>query len=160
MAAKKKKQAPEPQKFEDEIRFWLMLQPPEPEDGELQVAPEIKLVYATRNPYSVRALIRQGKFGADLGRALLGLIQEPSAYASPAADHTFRLLHGNQLYWALFSVARGGIQKLALLGFQRSGLVTEQSKETMWALLSIGERLCRELLDQEIQFAKEEGDEN
>jgi hypothetical protein len=146
--ATKKKSMVKPQKWETEVREWLLLQSPEPEDGELQISPELKLVYATRSPYSVRALARQGKFGPDLGRAISGLIPEPGA---PVADQTFRCLHGDGHWWAIYVIARGGIQKACCLAFQRNGMIGEAEKSEMYRCLSIGERLCRELLVQELE---------
>jgi hypothetical protein len=131
------------------LRWWLLLQGSENEDGELQVCAVAKLVYATRNPGSIRALIAQGKFG-DIGRGLLALIPQPQASPLPISDHQFRLIHGDGKWWALFSVAQSGIQKLVLLGFERSGQVGPETKVVMWSLLSIAERLCRELLAEEI----------
>jgi hypothetical protein len=95
------------------LRWWLLLQGSENEDGELQVCAGAKLVYATRNPGSIRALIAQGKFG-DIGRGLLALIPQPQASPLPISDHQFRLIHGDGKWWALFSVAQSGIQKLVL----------------------------------------------
>jgi hypothetical protein len=81
------------------------------------------------------------------GRALFGLIVEQG---NPVDDHEFRVIHGDGHWWALFSVAQAGIPKLAMLAFHRNGTVGPETKAEMWRLLAIGERLCRQLLAEEL----------
>jgi len=102
----------------------------------------ISLVNATRNPAILRDLIAQGKFG-ELSRGLAALVPE----SGRPANHEFRLLHGTDGIWyALFSIAQQGIQKIALLAFERSGPVGEPEKKIMWRILGLAEKLVRELL--------------
>jgi hypothetical protein len=141
-------------KLDDQIRHWLMLQGGQ-QDAPIKVAPGVKLVEASRYPCYLRDVICQGRFGDNLGRSLLALVPEPSAYTR-SDDMEFRVLHGDGLWYALFVIARGGIQRLAVLVFERSGVIGEVEKAVMWELLGLAEKLVRELLAEEIRFAKEE----
>ena len=114
------------------FRLSVMLQPPE-ESAPLQVAPGVRLIGASRSPYLLRDLIAQGKFGDQLGRSLLALVREPSELL--VSDHEFRLLHQCDGYlYAVYSIAQQGCQKIAALGFQRQGVVTEVEKAVMWKI--------------------------
>src|SRR5271166_4196577 len=115
-----------------------MLQPPE-EGAPIQVAPGVKLIGATRNPHVLRALIAEGKFGEKLGRSLLALVPEPHAGPMPIANHEFRLLHGDGHWYAVCSIVQQGIQKIAVLGFERSAVIGEKEKKIMWQLLGLAE---------------------
>ena len=122
------------------------------QDAPIKVAPGVTLFEASRSPFYLSDLIRQGRFGDTLGRALQALVMvtEPNI-----DDMEFRALHGDGLWCALYVIARGGIQKLAVLVFKRSGVIGEVEKRTMWELLGLAEKLVRQLLDEEIRFAKE-----
>jgi hypothetical protein len=97
-----------PAKFEAEPRSWLMLQG-DAEGAPIQVAPGLKLIGATRNPYTLRLMIAEGKFGDKLGRSLLTLVPEPNG--QPIKNHEFRLIQWRRiLVCALFN-CRGWLSK-------------------------------------------------
>jgi hypothetical protein len=74
---------------------------------------------------------------------------------SPTADTVLaRVIRGDGLWFALFSIAQGGYEKLVLLVFERDGQVREETKAAMWACLSIAEKLVRELPAEEIAFTE------
>jgi hypothetical protein len=149
MAKKSKK----PVLHEEALRRWLLLQGGA-EGAPIQVTPTLRLITASRNPCLLLELIRQGRFGDNLGRVLLSLV--PPGQAEPPSDHEFRVVHGDGVWHAVFSIARQGEQRIAVLGFARCGAITEADRDMIWSLLSIAERLVRELLTQELAY--QEGD--
>jgi hypothetical protein len=138
----KRKQSKPHTNLESRLRSWLMLQPPE-EDAPIQITSALRLIGASRSPYLLRDLISQGRFGDKLGRSLLTLVSESGRAAS---DSEFRLVHQSDGYlYAVYSLSRGGQQRIAVLGFQRCGAVTEADKNEAWRLLGLAEKLVREL---------------
>lgn len=59
--------------FEQRLRDWLMAH-----DGQrldpVEICPGVKLMACTRNPPVVHELIRDGRFGHELGRGIQALI--------------------------------------------------------------------------------------
>ena len=100
--------------FEQDLRDWLMAH-----DGQrldpLEVCPGVKLVACTRNPSVVHELIRDGRFGHELGRGIEALILTDE---STVSDHEFRVLNGDGYWYALYSIARGGHRQVACLAFE------------------------------------------
>ena len=54
----------------------------------------------------VYELIRDGRFGHELGGGIQALIPSDE---STVSDHEFRVLYGDGYWYALYSIARGGI---------------------------------------------------
>lgn len=136
--------------FEQHLRDWLMAH-----DGQrldpVEICPGVKLVGCTRKPSVVHELIRDGRFGLELGRVIEALIPIDE---STVSDHEFRLLHGNGYWYALYSIARKGHRQLACLAFERNGVVTEDTKAEMWRVLGLAEKLSRELLAEHLKDAE------
>ena len=136
--------------FEQHLRDWLMAH-----DGQrldpVEICPGVKLVGCTRKPSVLHELIRDGRFGLELGRGIEALIPTDE---STVSDHEFRLLHGNGYWYALYSIARKGHRQLACLAFERNGVVTEDTKAEMWRVLGLAEKLSRELLAEHLKDAE------
>jgi len=136
--------------FEQHLRDWLMAH-----DGQrlapVEICPGVKLVACTRNPSVVHELIRDGRFGHELGRGIQALIPTDE---STVSDHEFRVLCGDGYWYALYSIARGGHRQLACLAFECNGVVTEDTKAEMWRVLGLAEKLSRELLAEHLKDAE------
>ena len=136
--------------FEQHLRDWLMAH-----DGQrldpVEVCPDVKLVACTRNPSVVQELIRDGRFGHELGRGIEALIPTDESMVS---DHEFRVLYGDGHWYALYSSARKGHRQVACLAFEHNGVVTEDSKAEMWRVLALAEKLSRELLAEHSKDAE------
>ena len=137
--------------FEQHLRDWLMAQDGQRLDPPVEICPGVKLVACTRNPSVVQELIRDGRFGHELGRGIQALIP---ADESTVSDHEFRVLYGDGYWYALYSIARGGQRQLACLAFERNGVVTEDTKAEMWRVLGLAEKLSRELLAEHLKDAE------
>ena len=135
--------------FEQHLRDWLMAH-----DGQrldpIEICPGVKLVTCTRNPSVVHELIRDGRFGHELGQGIQALIPIDE---STVSDHEFRVLYGDGNWYALYSIARKGRRQLACLAFERNGVVTEDTKAEMWRILGLAEELSRELLAEHLKGA-------
>ena len=58
-------------------------------------------------------------------------------------------------YWyALYSIARKEHRQLACLAFERTGVVTEDTKAEMWRVLGLAEKLSLELLAEHLKDAE------
>jgi len=136
--------------FEQDLRDWLMAH-----DGQrldpVEVCPGVKLVACTRNPSVVQELIRDGRFGHELGRGIEALILTDE---STVSDHEFRVLNGDGYWYALYSIARGGHRQVACLAFEGTGVVTEDTKAEMWRVLGLAEKFSRELLAEHLKDAE------
>jgi len=128
--------------FEQHLRNWLMAH-----DGQrldpVEICPGVKLVGCTRNLSVVHELIRDGRFGHELGGGIQALIPTDELAVS---DHEFRVLYGDGDWYALYSIAKRGHRQLACLAFELNGVVTEDTKAEMWRVLGLAEKLSRELL--------------
>ena len=136
--------------FEQHLRDWLMAH-----DGQrldpVEVCPGVKLVACTRNPSVVQELIRDGRFGHELGGGIQALIPTDE---STVSDHEFRVLNGDGYWYALYSIARGGHRQVACLAFEGTGVVTEDTKAEMWRVLGLAEKFSRELLAEHLKDAE------
>jgi hypothetical protein len=128
--------------FEQLLGDWLMEHDHQQRDP-VEICPGVKLVACTRNPFVVHELIRDGRFGHELGRGVEALTP---ANAWKVSDHEFRVLYGDRYWYALYSLARKGHQQLACLAFEHNGVVTEDTKAEMWGVLGLAEKFSRELL--------------
>src|SRR6516225_4377736 len=139
-----------PGDFEQHLRDWLMAH-----DGQrldpVEISPGVKLVSCTRNPSVVHELIRDGRFGHELGRGIEALIPTDE---STVSDHEFRVLNGDGYWYALYSIARGGHRQVACLAFEGTGVVTEDTKAEMWRVLGLAEKFSRELLAEHLKDAE------
>ena len=99
----------------------------------------------------VYELIRDGRFGHELGRGIEALIPTDESMVS---DHEFRVLYGDGHWYALYSSARKGHRQVACLAFEHNGVVTEDSKAEMWRVLALAEKLSRELLAEHFKDAE------
>ena len=70
------------------------------------------------------------------------------------SDHEFRVLCGDGIWYAFYSIARKGHRQLACLAFECNGVVTEDSKAQMWRVLGLAEKLSRELLAEHFKDAE------
>jgi hypothetical protein len=147
-----KEKIPELQKLstdesEQHLREWLMAH-----DGQhldpLEICPGIKLVGCTRNRSVVHELIRDGRFGHELGGGIQALIPTDDLAVS---DHEFRVLYGDGHWYALYSIAKKGHRQLACLAFELDAVVTEDTKAEMWRVLGLAEKLSLELLAERLK---------
>jgi len=99
----------------------------------------------------VYELIRDGRFGHELGAGIQALIPTDESMVS---DHEFRVLYGDGYWYALYSIARGGHRQLACLAFEVTGVVTEDTKAEMWRVLGLAEKLSWELLAEHLKDAE------
>jgi hypothetical protein len=136
--------------FEQHLRDWLMAHDAQRLDP-VEICPGVKLVTCTRNPLVVHELIRDGRFGRELGRGIQALIPTDEGTVS---DHEFRVLYGDGYWYALYSIARKGHRQLACLGFERNDVVTEDTKAEMWRVLGLAEKLSWELLAEHLKTAE------
>lgn len=136
--------------FEQHLRAWLMA-PDDHRRDPVEICPGVKLVACTRTPFVVHELIRDGRFGRELGHGIQALIPADEWKAS---DHEFRVLYGDRYWYALYSIARNGHRQLACLALERDGVVTEDSKTEMWRVLGLAEKLSRELLAEHLKDAE------
>jgi len=102
--------------FEQHLREWLMAHDHQRGDP-VELCPGLKLVACTRNPFVVHELIRDGRFGRELGHGIQALIPTDEWKVS---DHEFRVLYGDRYWYALYSIARKGHRQLACLAFERN----------------------------------------
>jgi hypothetical protein len=136
--------------FEQHLREWLMEHDHQRGDP-VEISSGLKLVACTRNPFVVHELIRDGRFGRELGHGIQALIPTDEWKVS---DHEFRVLYGDRYWYALYSIARKGHRQLACLAFESNGVVTEETKAEMWRVLELAEKLSRELLAEHLGDAK------
>ena len=135
-----------------------MLQPPDMyEDQDIQIMPTLILQNGVRHPGVVRDLAERGELGPELGRTIRALVPQGDAHPHPF-EHEMRCLHGDGNWYAIYIVCRQGIQKMAILTFRRNGVIGPEEKAEIWRILGLAEKLVRELLEEQLRFAKEEDD--
>jgi hypothetical protein len=130
--------------FEQHLRDLLMVQGDNRLNPPVEICPAVRLLGCTRKASVVHELIRDGRFGPELGRGIQALIpiNEDVVLFS---DYEFRLLHEQGNWYALYSIAKRGHRELVGLAFEASGVVTEDTKAEMWRVLGLAEKLSREL---------------
>ena len=152
IASMKERMNNEHGEFEPHLRDLLMVQGDNRLNPPVEICPGVKLLGCTRKASVLHELIRDGRFGPELGRGIQALIPDEERTAV-FSDYEFRLLHEQGYWYALYSIAKKGRRELAGLAFEASGVVTEDTKAEMWRILGLAEELSRELLAEHLKGA-------